>query len=213
MSVNLHARNRSAVKFTVEFPTLPSVSDMPTMFTLYQKPFTHDVLVLAYPTTITSVFENLVTGIPVKVKWNMMSEEREWVGYVTHVTKIVAQQQEKQMEIICIGASYVLKERATRVFVQSTIPDAVAEICKEFGLGVVIDAHDIVFPQLVMAGHTYWQWIVEQAKKIGYTVYLSKTTLYFRKLDNMIDQSMASVPSLFFPLPTIPMNPGCLNEH
>jgi phage protein D len=201
MSVNLHARNRSAVKFTVEFPTLPSVSNTPTMVTLHQKPFTHDVLVLTYPTTIASVFDNLVTGIPVKVKWNMMSEEREWVGYVTHVTKTVALQQEKQMEVICIGASYVLKERATRVFVQSTIPDAVAEICKEFGLAAVVDAHDIVFPQLSMAGHTYWQWIVEQAKKIGYTVYLSKTTLYFRKLNNMIDQSMSSVPSLFFSAP------------
>jgi phage protein D len=168
---------------------------------LHQKPFTHDVLILTFPSTYTSVFDSLSTGIPVRVKWSRTGEEREWVGYVSQVTKTVAYQQEKLMDIVCVGASFVLKERANRVFTEISIPDAVELIAKEHDLGFVGDFHEQIFPQLAMAGHSYWEWIVEQAKKIGYTVYLSGTTLHFRKLDSMIDQSMTSVPTLYFNAP------------
>jgi len=201
MSVKDHGRNRGATRFEVEFPTMPSAPNKPTMLVLYQKPLTHDILVLTFPSTYSSIFESLSTGIPVRVKWSRLGEEREWLGYVSQVTKTVAYQQEKLMDIICVGASFVLKERANRVFSEMTIPEAIEKIAKEHGFGFIGDMHEQVFPQLTMAGHSYWEWIVEQAKKIGYTVYLDKTTLHVRKLDSMIDQSMTSVPSLFFNAP------------
>jgi hypothetical protein len=180
---------------------MPSAPNKPTMLVLYQKPLTHDILVLTFPSTYSSIFESLSTGIPVRVKWSRLGEEREWLGYVSQVTKTVAYQQEKLMDIICVGASFVLKERANRVFSEMTIPEAIEKIAKEHGFGFIGDMHEQVFSQLTMAGHSYWEWIVEQAKKIGYTVYLDKTTLHVRKLDSMIDQSMTSVPSLFFNAP------------
>jgi tRNA A37 threonylcarbamoyltransferase TsaD len=41
------------------------------------------------------------------------------------------------MKIHCVGASYPLKQRATRVFYNSSVPEAVEVIAKEFENAVI----------------------------------------------------------------------------
>jgi phage protein D len=100
------------------------------------------------------------------------------------------------MEVTCVGATYPLKERVTRVFKNVTIPQAVEQIVSEYGFAFAGEEHPQVFPQLIIAGSSYWEWIQEQAAKIGYGAYADGMDFYFKKFDKLIDQSFSNAPVL-----------------
>lgn len=169
---------------------------MPRRADLYQKQYSHDILVLEYVSSSPLWFDNLKTGVPVLFSWKQGTHYEMWPGYVSHTTKVVASQRNNVMEVHCVSSGYPLKERATRVFTDCTIPDAVAQICKEFDFNFVGEQHSRRFEQLTMAGHSYWEWLQEQAKRIGYGVMVSGTDLFFRPLDKLINQGGTNVPIL-----------------
>lgn len=186
-SVN-NAKYRRGTEFSVIFPTFPGLDIMPRRVDLFQQQYSHDVLVLEYVSTSSLWFDNLKTGAPVVFSWKQGNVTETWPGYVSYTTKVVASQRGNTMEVHCVSSSYVLKERATRVFLDMTIPEAVAKICSEFGLNFVGEQHPVRFEQLAMAGHSYWEWLQEQAKRIGYGVVVVGTDLFFRPLDKLINQ-------------------------
>jgi phage protein D len=136
------------------------------------------------------------TGVPVSITWSQGTLKGSWVGYVSYITKNVAGQIENLMEVQCVGTTFVLKERATKVFTNITIPQAVEKIVKSFGFRFIGESHPRVFEQLTMAGHSYWEWIQEQAKRIGYGVVVNGMDFYFRPLDELFKQGQATVPIL-----------------
>jgi phage protein D len=121
-----------------------------------------------------------------------------WIGYVTHVEKTVEGSLDQPMMVHCVGASYPLKEKATRTFQNMTIPEVAALIGREFGLTVIADSHPIRFPQLTMAGHSYWEWLVEQSKKIGYSMYVDGAVLHFERFDRAISRKSSDAALLFY---------------
>lgn len=185
---------RRGTEFSVSFPTFPALNIMPRRVDLFQKQYSHDVLVLEYIATSPLWFDNLATGVPVLFSWTQGSHTETWPGYVSHTTKVVASQKNNTMEVHCVSSSYPLKERATRVFTDVTIPEAVAQICKEFGFNFVGEQHPRRFEQLTMAGHSYWEFLQEQAKRIGYGMAIVGTDLLFRPLDKLIDQGGQNIP-------------------
>lgn len=190
------AKRKRSTTYSVEFPTLPSISKPPTFVDLIQKQNSHDILVLRFTTTSTMWVENLKTGVPVKFSWKQDDLSRVWYGYVSFVSRVVASQKLKTMEVYCIGSSFVLKEGVVRTFSNTTITDAVSQIAKEFGLNFIGESHPRVFDQLTIAGHSYWEWINEQAKRIGYGVYTDGANLVFRPFDKLIDQTIYEAPIL-----------------
>jgi len=187
---------RRGTEFSVVFPSFPALDIMPRRVDLYQKQYSHDILVLEYVSTSPLWFDNLKTGVPVIFSWKQGIHTETWPGYVSHTTKVVASQRNNIMEVHCVSSGFSLKERATRVFTDCTIPEAVAQICKEFGFNFIGEQHARRFDQLTMAGHSYWEWLQEQAKRIGYGVVVRGTDLLFRPMDELINQSGASVPIL-----------------
>jgi phosphomannomutase len=87
---------------------------------------------------------------------------------------------EKPMTVVCVGASYPLNERATRTFSNLTIPDIAAIIAREHSLHLIADSHPTVFPSLTIAGHSYWEWLQEQAKRIGFVILVDGTKVSVR---------------------------------
>jgi len=189
---------RRNTSFKLSFPTMPSLKRTPRKVELRQVQNHHDILIISFPITGKVWFDEIPTGLPVQFSWAQENNSATWYGYVSSVSKLVAQSQREQtMEVQCIGASFPLKERANRVFSDSTIPEAVETIAKQHGLAFVGDQHPRRFPQLTMAGHSYWEWIQEQAKRIGFAVVMHNTTLYFRDLDSYINQKITQVPLLY----------------
>jgi phage protein D len=195
---NPSQKPRRGTTFQLEFPTMPSLTRIPKRVELYQKQYKQDVMVISMPITGQLWFDMIPTGLPVRFSWQQGSIGTTWYGYVSFISKNVAVQREQTMEVHCIGASFPLKERANRVFTNSSIPEAAEVIAKEHGFSFVGSPHPRKFSQLIMAGHSYWEWLVEQATRIGYAILVDGTTLHFRELDQMIDQSVSSVPLLAF---------------
>jgi phage protein D len=187
-------KTRQSTVSRVYFPTLPSLSLQPVKTQLYQEEYQHDILVLQFRATYENWFNLLNTGVPVEFTWVQDSLKNTWIGYVSFVSKQVSGQLEQVMEVHCVGATFVLKERATEVFENSTIPAAVEKIVSKYGFKFVGKDNELVFEQLSMAGHSYWEWIQEQAKRIGYGVLIDGMTFIFKPLDDLIDYGVTSIP-------------------
>jgi hypothetical protein len=84
-----------------------------------------------------------------------------------------------------------------------TIPQAVKEIVEGFGFRFIGEPDSRVFDQLSITGHSYWEWIIEQAKRIGYGVLVEGMNFVFRPLDRIIDQGVTTVPTISFTQPDI----------
>jgi len=193
-----HNKYRKGTKFKVSWPSLPSFSAQPLRIDLIQKQYNHDVAILEYSMVSPLYFDTVKTGVLVEFTWTQEGLSRTWVGYVSSIDRIVNSSRDVAMKIHCVGASYPLKQRATRVFYNSSVPEAVQVIAKEFGLNYsgVNDARR--FPQLAMTGHSYWEWMHEQAKKIGYGLVIDGTNLTFKPIDNIIDEHFSTTPVMSF---------------
>ena len=187
-------KTRQSTVSRVYFPTLPSLSLQPVKVQLPQEEHQHDILVLQFRATYENWFNLLKTGVPVEFTWAQESIKNTWIGYVSFVSKQVSGQLEQVMEVHCVGATFVLKDRVTEVFERTTIPAAVESIVSRHGFKFVGKEHELVFQQLSIAGHSYWEWIQEQAKKIGYGVLVDGMTFMFQPLDNLIDYGVTSIP-------------------
>lgn len=191
-------KNRRGTVFKITFPTMPSLVKEPRRVDLYQNEYQHDVLVISFMTTGMNWFEDIPTGLPIRFSWTQVGVTKDWYGYVSFVSRTNASQQKQQtMEVHCVGSSFPLKQRANRIFTNSTIPEAASIIAREFGLNFVGDSHPRRFPQLTMAGHSYWEWLAEQAKRIGFVLRVDGSNLYFRQLDKHVDSKITTVPVLY----------------
>lgn len=197
---------RKGTAVNVRFPTLNNLTVQPRRIDIHQKQYTHDILTLEYPAESTQWFESLHTGVPVQFSWNQDTLSKNWIGYVSHVSRQNSAQRTNPMQIVCVGATFVLKERVTRVFNQSTITSAVKKIVEEYGFSYHGIPNKEVFSQLTIPGISYWEWIVEQAKRIGYGILIDGMDFYFSPIDRLIDQGFSASAILSLGDATIPFN-------
>lgn len=197
---------RKGTLFKVEYPTLPTIKVQPKEILLSQKQKKHDILVLEYKSTSLKNAKLLKTGVPIKFSWRQGSRKVEWLGYVSSVNRKSGTQKAKPMKIYCVGSSFVLKQRKTKTYRNKTVPEVAAKIAKQNKLKFVGDTHSRRFEQLVISGHTQWQWLHEQANRIGFAMYVQGTTLYFKSLDNLLDKESSDAPIFQMWDPAIPVS-------
>lgn len=186
------SKYRKSTVYAIKFPTLPSLKVKPNSIDIIQKMGSHDVLTIEYLTSSEKVFKLLKTGVPVLVTWKQGVQTRNLHAYVSHVEKTSASQRRVLFKVRCIGASFPLKQRANKVFKNKTITEAASWIARKHGLKFIGEPHPRRFAQLTLSGHSYWEWLQEQAKRIGYGVMMDGVTLVFRPLDKLLDQSISN---------------------
>jgi phage protein D len=98
------------------------------------------------------------------------------------------------MKIVCVGASFVLKQRKTKTYVNKTVTEVAAKIAKENNLRFVGEPDSRRFSQLTISGHSQWEWLHEQANRIGYAMYIQGTSLIFRPIDSLLNEQSTNVP-------------------
>ena len=187
---------RRGTTSVVKFPNLPSLDIQPSRVDLLQAQYTHDILKVRYTNVSDFWFTVLNTGEPVTFQWSRGITSGQFFGYVYLVTKENAAQRKSEMEIQCIGSTFPLKEQVTRVFENMTITDVARIIAVEHGFHFIGETDTRVFEQLVITGQSYWEWLVQQARKIGYAIVVDGLSLIFRPIDKLIDQSMGNIPVL-----------------
>lgn len=188
------SKSRRSTSYKIEYPTLPSIKLQPREAVLTQKQKHHDVLVLDYFGTSLKNANLLKTGIPIKFSWKQGRRSMEWLGYVSSVSREIGTQKSKPMKVYCVGSSFVLKQRKTKTYKNKTIPEIAASIAKENNLKFIGENHSRRFSQLVISGHTQWEWLHEQANRIGYAMYVQGTNLVFRPIDKLMDETSSDAP-------------------
>jgi hypothetical protein len=138
----------------------------------------------------------LKTGEPVKFSWSNDKSTHEWYGYVNFVTQEYASQRKQEMEVHCVGSTFPLKDQIARTFTNKSIPEIAGIIAKENGFRFIGKNHARRFETIHISNQSYWEWLVINAKKIGYGIVIKGMDLYYRPLDDLIDQSMQDVPLL-----------------
>lgn len=178
---------RRSTFYKVTFPTAPSLQSAPTFVELKQEKGCHDILTLKFRRTSNLWFEVLKTGTPVIFSWSQNGLVNTWFGYVNVVSKQSASQIEQEMKVVCLGTSYVLKAKSQRVFKNSTITEAAEKIAKESNLRFVSTPTSRRFETLAMTGQSYWEWLQQQASRIGYVCLVKNGVMYFTLVEKLVD--------------------------
>lgn len=202
----LVSKLRRNTAFKVYTPLAPSIDVKPVSVELIQKQYAHDVLLVNYANTYEVLFKHLQTGVPIKFEWIREGQKKVWLGYVSSISRQSGSQTSRPMQLRCVGASFVLKKKKNRVFKNASIPEVAAKIAKENGLRFVGDPHPRKFPQINIVGKSYWEWLHENAKKIGFVMYVEGATMYLRRADKVVDTNSSNAPVLQLWSNAIPKN-------
>lgn len=203
----VYTKYRRGTVCTVKFPTVPSITMAPNTVTVHQDMHMHDIFVLSFNTTNEKHLKVLKTGVPVVITWNQENgKPRTLHGYVSHVAKETVGQRRAMFQIFGVGASYPLKKRSNKVYKNKTIPEVAQVMAKEVGLKYVGTKHPRRFSQLAVSGHSYWEWLHEQAARIGYGVVVDGLNLVFKPLDDLLDQSVKNSPTMSMMANPMPKN-------
>ncbi|CAB4123869.1 hypothetical protein UFOVP45_44 [uncultured Caudovirales phage] len=206
MYSNPSSKNRRSTSFVISFPSLPSFKALPRTVELYQEAYMHDRLVISFPKISDVWFKTLKRGVQIQFSWKQGTSSNVWIGYVNSVNRRTVGQREQLMEITCVGASAVLKQRSQEVFKNKTIPEVAQIIAAKYKLHFVGEPDSRRFPHLPISGQSYWQWLVEHAKLIGYVVYMDGITLVFRPIDKVLDSGASNAPLLSMHSTDLPIN-------
>lgn len=181
---------RRSTYYSVMFPTAPSLKTLPSFVELRQEKGSHDILTLKFERPSNLWFDVLKTGTPVIFTWNQNGVKSIWFGYVSVVSKQTASQIKQEFSVVCVGTSYLLKAKSQRVFKNSTVTEAAEKIAKQFNFRFVSTPTSRRFETLAMTGQSYWEWLQQQAERIGYVCLVRNGTLYFTTSDKLIDLFM-----------------------
>lgn len=206
MSRPQHKKYQRGTRFNFSMPTLPSFEAQPRRIDIIQKQYHHDVVKFEFAKVSDLWVESIKTGVPVKFVWTQENITRTFIGYVSAVDSTRNKQRQNTMNIHCVAATYPLKDRVTRTFSNTSIPNAVKKIVTEFGFKFVGVDNPRKFAQLNIAGSSYWEWIQEQAKRIGYGVVVDGLNFIFMPVDKLVDLSFSYAPILSTDNQGIPTN-------
>lgn len=187
-------RYRKGTVYKVGLPTAPSLMLNPVFAELTQRQGEHDILSLEFNRVPYAWQEILKTGTPIVFSWFRGQRKSTWIGYVSLVSRETIAQNQQKLRVVCVGSSYYLKSKVSRVFKNKTVSEAVQTICKDFSLGYIGEPSPRRFEQLIIAGQSYWEWMHDYAAKIGYGFYVKNATVYFRPIDALLDAGIPSAP-------------------
>lgn len=200
-------QHRLGNSFSVSYPNFPGFSFPARSIRIIQEMGKHDIVEVYYPRISSFLIKAMKTGAPVTISWRNDKVVGKFVGYVVDVKYPTVQAIERGIKVTCVGPSYPLKEKASKIWTNKTASEIATEIATKFKLKPMITPSPIRFTQQSLAGHSYWEKLNELADRIGYGVQVLGTELHFHPIDAMINQFMTTIPVMAFKDPlTNPMS-------
>ena len=192
--MNTRTQNRYGTNFQVTFPDFPTFKQAPQWFRLTQEQGKQDVIEISYASFDNHFQKAFKTGVMFKVKWVTEYAKGEWVGYVYNGDNISQATVSRNVMLRGVGAGFPLKEGGNKIWKNKTAPEIVQDICKQYKLKAVVGSSNVRFGMQSLVGTTKWEKIQELAGRIGVQAQLSGTTLYFQRIDKLVDQFMSVIP-------------------
>jgi phage protein D len=196
--VNNQTQSRIGTTFEVIFPNFPTFKSAPQWFRLTQEQGKQDVIEIAYSSFDKHFQKAFKTGVMFKVKWKTQHAKGEWVGYVYNGDNVTQSTLKRNVILRGVGASFPLKEGGNKIWKNKTAPEIVQDICKQHKLKAIVDKSNVRFGMQSLVGITKWEKIQELADRVGFHAQVTGTTLYFQRIDRMIDQFSSVIPVLSY---------------
>jgi phage protein D len=198
MSYNQKYSSREHNSFSVEFPDYPTFGFSADNMTLEQKINTHDVLTLEFTNFNVAMLKGLKTQSPVIVNWRTSNKIRgTFYGVVYAIQRTHAVQSSKEVEIICMGLTFPMKQSRSGVLTNKTISEVVSIVAKRNGLKAVVSGHPVRYSQITQQGESDWEFLQRLAEDSGYTIAIKEKTLLFRTIDEIVSESIGGMPILY----------------
>lgn len=191
-------QNRFGSKFEVNMPDFPTLKVQPKFIRMYQKIGHHDVVELFYERFSPFLMQGLKTGVPVVITWQNDKAKGKFIGYTSDASHVSEQTIKRGIKVTCVAASYVLKEKKSKVWKNKTATDIVIDIAKTFKLKAITTPTTMKYTQQSLAGISYWEKLRELADREGYGFHVTETELHFHPIDVMIDKFMTVTPIMSF---------------
>lgn len=191
-------QNRFGSKFEVNMPDFPTLKVQPKFIRMYQKIGHHDVIELFYERFSPFLMKGLKTGVPITIIWQNDKAKGKFVGYTSDASHVSEQTIKRGVKVTCVAASYVLKEKKSKVWKNKTASEVVSDIAKTFKLKAVVTPTIVKYTQQSLAGVSYWEKLRELADREGYGFHVTETELHFHPIDTMIDKFMTVTPIMSF---------------
>lgn len=179
--------------FKVSFPKSTDFELLLVGAELHQDPEEHDRLVLHFKGTPLNKKQPIVGGDPVVFTYSTGKLTSTWHGYI-HSIPQTNTWQGGNTDVVCVGASYVLKDTDQKIYTNSTADQVVAKIAKANGMEPITQRHPRVKASFVQAGQSYWQVLKRLAKTTGFALFCVNNTIFFMSKDKIYQNKKASAP-------------------
>ena len=196
--MNNRTQSRYGVSYDVSFPQFPSFNPTPQWIRLTQHQGKQDVMELSFGSFNSFYQKVLKTGVLIKVTWETEYAKGEWFGHVYNSDAITQATVKRNLLMRAIGASFPLKEGGNKIWRNKTAPDIVKDICKKRKIKAVVGQSAVKFPMQSLVGISEWEKIQELANRIGFVAHMTNTTLYFQRVDKMIDKFSSIIPVMSY---------------
>ena len=179
--------------FDVSFPNATDMELLLIGAELHQDPEEHDRLVLHFKGTPLNKKQSLVSGDPVIFKVTSEKLTHTWYGYI-HSIPQTNTWQGGNTDIVCVGASYVLKDTDQKIYTNTTADQVISKIAAANNLEAITQRHPRVKDSIVQAGQSYWQVLKRLAKTTGFALFATNTTIFFMSKDKIFQNKKATAP-------------------
>ena len=181
--------------FKATFPKVPDIgADMGLVGAeLIQVMEEHDRLVLHFkgkPSTGTTV---LMAGDPVIFEFSSFKTTYKFSGFI-HSVQQNNTPQSNNTDVICVSASYVLKNTDQKIYKNVTADQVVSRIASKRGMSATTQRHPRVRKTIVQAGQSDWQLLRRLAKQTGFALRSEGASITFVSKSKIYDTKKASAP-------------------
>lgn len=170
---------------TVTFPQLQAGASAPTQLPIGIRvigaEYSHEVAVISY--RYDERFKSICTrGVPVRIVYGRSPNLALFVGVIHHVTldqPASSTNVPRTMDVVCVGATDPLNAPGEVQYRDTRVDVAASDMANRFGLSSLTSTHPFSWPLLQQAQTPSWAFLVECAKRVGWTVYARATDIRF----------------------------------
>jgi hypothetical protein len=179
--------------FTASFPKAPDMELILIGAELHQDPDEHDRLVLHYKGKPSNRKNAIISGDPIVFTYRSGKLKSTWNGYIHHVRQDNSHKG-GNTDIICVGASWVLKNTEQKIYKNVTTDQVISKIAKKHGMEAVTQRDPRVRPQVSQSGQSDWQLCRSLAKQNGFALRAENTTIFFVSKNKIYQSQKNSAP-------------------
>jgi hypothetical protein len=176
--------------------SFPKASDMELILIgaeLYQTPNEHNRLVLHYKGKPSSKKQSLISGDPIIFTYRSGKLKSTWYGYIHHISQDLSISG-GNTDVVCVGASWVLKNTDQKIYKNVTSDQVISKIAKKHSMSAVVQRDPRVRSQISQSGQSDWQLCRSLAKQSGFALLTENTTITYVSKDKIYLNKKSSAP-------------------